>query len=197
MAQANIRSKTGGIALVALGSNATSRHGNPSETVKNALAAIDRGPLRVVASSRLYLTPFIPTGAGDDVVNAVALVDTDLGPEALLDHLHGIEAEFDRTRGIRWSSRTLDLDLVAMGDRILPDRSTLTRWMEMPIEAQKREAPEGLILPHPRLQDRAFVLVPAAEILPDWRHPLTGQTIAQMRDALPQDEVAAVSVLEG
>jgi 2-amino-4-hydroxy-6-hydroxymethyldihydropteridine diphosphokinase len=109
--------------------------------------------------------------------------------------LHAIEAAFDRERGSRWANRTLDLDLIAMGQTVLPDRATLDHWISLPFEMQKREAPEGLVLPHPRLQDRAFVLVPAAEIAPDWRHPLTGRTIAEMRDALAVEEVSAVRPL--
>jgi len=143
----------------------------------------------------MFLTPFVPAGAGADVVNAIALVETALAPEALLAELHRIEAEFDRARGVRWSDRTLDLDLVAMGTLVLPNRETLARWMALPFEEQKRAVPEGLILPHPRLQERAFVLVPAADVAPGWVHPLTGQTIAEMRDALAAEDVAAVTVL--
>jgi len=178
-----------------LGSNATSRHGSPRDTLHKALKALDDGPLSVVRASGFYLTPFVPAGGGDDVVNAAVLLETTLGPEALLARLHAIEAAFDRERGVRWASRTLDLDLIAMEDLVLPDRETLEHWIALPPDAQKREAPGGLILPHPRLQDRAFVLVPAAEIAPAWHHPLTGRTLAEMRDALPAEDVAAVRPL--
>ena len=150
-----------------------------------------------MAKSRLYRTPFIPKGQGADVVNAVALIETDLAPVALLAHLHAIEAAFDRTRGERWRDRTLDLDLVAYGDLVLPDKATVATWMALPFEEQKTRAPDGLILPHPRLQDRAFVLVPATEVAPDWVHPLTGRTIAEMCASRPADEIAAMRVLDG
>lgn len=190
--QETIRSKPGAKALIALGSNATSRHGSPQETVELALAALERDPLRLVAASRLYLTPFVPAGAGEDVVNAVAVVETALDPVALLDRLHAIELEFDRARGVRWSDRTLDLDLMAMGGLVLPDLDTLAHWMAMPFAEQRTNAPKELVLPHPRLQERAFVLVPAADVAPDWVHPVTGRTIAEMRDALPLADLAAV-----
>jgi 2-amino-4-hydroxy-6-hydroxymethyldihydropteridine diphosphokinase len=183
--------------LVALGSNATSQHGTPRQTVSKALRELDNGPSsRLVAKSRLYLTPFVPAGQGADVVNAVALVETNLEPRAFLARLHAIEKVFDRDRNARWADRTLDLDIVAFGDLVLPDAATLQFWIELDPARQKEQAPETLVLPHPRLQDRAFVLVPAAEILPDWRHPLTGLTIGDMRDALPDDEVDAVTVLD-
>jgi len=182
-------------ALVALGSNANSHHGPPRANVEGALDALHGGRIRVVRASGFYLTPFFPAGREPDVVNAVAIVETDLDPSALLAHLHDIESEFDRARGTRWGSRTLDLDLLAMGQRVLPDAATVERWMAMPLEDQKRLAPDGLILPHPRMHERAFVLVPAAEVAPDWRHPLTGRTIREMRDALPREDVSAVRPL--
>lgn len=170
-----------------------SRHGNSPATVKAALGALDGGAMRLVAQSRLYRTPFIPKDTGADVINAVALIETSLSPQATLSRLHAIEDDFERARAARWGERTLDLDLLTFANRVLPNRATLTEWMDLPFEAQKQHTPGELIVPHPRLQDRAFVLVPAAEIAPDWPHPITGKTIAQMCAALPaaaRDEIA-------
>ncbi len=89
-----------------------------------------------------------------------------------------------RQRLRRWGQRVIDLDLLAMGDAILPDRASVEHWMDLPFEQQKELAPERLILPHPRLHERGFVLVPLAEVAPEWVHPITGQTVLQMRDAL-------------
>ena len=79
-----------------------------------------------------------------------------------------------------------------MGDLVLPDAQTHRRWRELAPEDQARQAPDQLILPHPRLQDRAFVLVPLADVAPDWRHPLSGLSVDQMLQALPAEDVAAV-----
>ncbi len=91
--------------------------------------------------------------------------------------------------------RTLDIDLLAMGDSVLPDTKTQDSWRALAPEAQIRTTPDQLILPHPRLQDRAFVLVPLADVAPDWVHPRTGLTVLQMLDALPAADREAVKPL--
>lgn len=184
-----------GNALVALGSNATSRAGGPRATLEAALEALDEGPVTVVARSRFYLSPFVPLGSEPDVVNAVVSCRTDLEPNELMARLHKIERDFDRTRPARWTSRTLDLDLVLVDGTILPDEATLAHWIDLPPGEQRKSAPDRLILPHPRMQDRAFVLVPAAELRPDWRHPLLGLTIREMAAALPEADRAAMAVM--
>lgn len=181
-----------GTFLVALGSNATSHAGGPVDTVNAAFSSLDRGPITLVARSRLFQSPFVPAGAEPDVVNAVALCESHLAADAFLSCLHAIEADFDRLRAVRWTNRTLDLDLLTMDQKILPDQPTLREWVEMPFEVQRKSAPETLVLPHPRIQDRAFVLVPAADVAPEWHHPLLGKTIREMLTDLPPDEVAVV-----
>lgn len=148
--------------------------------------------------SRLYRTPCFPAGAGPDYVNAAAVVTwrNVIEPAALLAAIHRIEAEFGRERLQRWGMRTLDIDLIAVGDSVLPDPATWKMWKDLPPAGQARRAPDRLILPHPRLQDRAFVLVPLADVAPDWRHPVLGRTIREMRDALSPEALAEVVPLD-
>lgn len=187
------------VCLIALGGNTASAAGPPAKTLMAALAVLSEVGFPVLAQSRFWQTPCFPVGAGPDFVNACAQLAVDPlmtdGPQAVLAALHQVEARFGRTRAARWSSRTLDLDLLAIGDRVLPDAATQDAWRMLAPDLQMTRTPDRLILPHPRLQDRAFVLVPLAEIAPDWRHPRLGLTVTAMRDALPAADRAALQPL--
>ncbi len=180
------------LAYVALGSNATSQAKTRSEVILEAIRKLPSESSKIVAKSRLFETPAFPPGNGPDFVNAVVSLETTLAPQALLAQLHAIEADFGRQRRVRWEARSLDLDLLAFGDHILPDRDTFEHWFGLPLERQMVEAPDTLLLPHPRLQDRGFVLVPLNDIAPDWQHPVIGKTVAEMLAALPEAEKAEI-----
>ena len=151
----------------------------------------ERG-LVIRAVSRFFATPCFPPGAGPDYVNAAVRLSTDLSPQALLAVLHEIEAGFGRERQLRWGMRTLDLDLLTVDDIVSPDPATQDRWRGLDDATQRRLAPEGLILPHPRLQDRGFVLVPLADIAPDWVHPRLGRRVSELLAALPAEALAEI-----
>ncbi|KAA9007069.1 2-amino-4-hydroxy-6-hydroxymethyldihydropteridine diphosphokinase [Histidinibacterium aquaticum] len=181
-------------ALVALGAN-SGGPGEPERVVRAAMESISELLDAEVEASALYASPAFPVGSGPDFVNAACLCRTTLPPEAVLAALHEAEAEAGRVRDVRWGPRTLDLDLIAWEDRVLPDPEGQRRWRELGLDRQMREAPGELILPHPRMQDRAFVLVPLAEVAPEWRHPLLGRTVREMRDALPEEALREVTPL--
>jgi 2-amino-4-hydroxy-6-hydroxymethyldihydropteridine diphosphokinase len=170
--------------LIALGSNLGSGAGDRAGTLRAALLSLNAGGVEVIRVSRFFRTPCFPAGAGPDYVNACAAVRATIAPAALLQRLHRIERNFGRERRQRWGSRSLDLDLLAAGDAVLPDEVTQTGWRTLPQDDRTRSAPPELILPHPRLQDRGFVLVPLCDVAPDWRHPLLDATARAMRDAL-------------
>lgn len=172
--------------LIALGANLPHDGHPPHETLRHALRDLTEsfGPH---TTSQIYATPCFPAGAGPDYVNAAiaAPLPADMTPDQVLAQLHAIEERHGRRRETRWGMRTLDLDLIAFGSAVLPDRAIWAHWAHLPAEDQRRSAPDRLILPHPRLQDRAFVLVPLCDVAPDWVHPVTGRSIAQMTAALP------------
>jgi 2-amino-4-hydroxy-6-hydroxymethyldihydropteridine diphosphokinase len=103
-------------------------------------------------------------------VNGVVRAATDLSPRDTLARLHGIEADLGRSRGALNAARSVDLDILSIGKIIL-------------------NGPQPPIVPHPRMGTRAFVLLPLAEIAPDWRHPLTDVPISELIRRLPRDQV--------
>lgn len=139
---------------IALGSNRRSRHGSPAATLRAALTQ-----LRPVAISTIRTTPALgPAGRG--FANAVALIDSKLNPDALLAELKALERAFGRRPGRRWGPRVLDLDIIL--------------WSGGPWGGP------GPIVPHTQFRERVFVLQPLAELVPDWRDPMTGATVRQL-----------------
>lgn len=181
-------------ALIAFGANLPIGEMTPERTILESLSALAASGVTVERFSGLYRTPCFPVGAGPDYVNAAAAVTLRNfdGPEALLELLHQIEAQFSRERGQRWAGRTLDMDLLAWGDSVLPDAQTQEEWRTLPPDRQILATPDQLILPHPRLQDRGFVLVPLAKVASEWRHPLLNKTVAQLLADLPPEAIADV-----
>ncbi len=161
--------------LIALGSNRRSRHGSPAATLAAALAALGAVG-RVVAMSRVRATA--PLGPSQRrFANAVVEVATALPPAEVLARLQGIERAFGRRRGRRWGARVLDLDILAAGNQVLSTNSHPNR--------------RPLIVPHPRLAERRFVLDPLVELAPDWRHPLLHLTARQLRARLARPRRSA------
>jgi len=175
-------------ALIAFGANLSFGENLPEHTITQAVSHLSRRGIVAVQCSPLYRTPCFPAGSGPDYVNAVAQVALPAGMDAAecLAILHDVEGTFGRKRTTRWGMRTLDIDLLAIDDMVLPDVATHTHWRGLRPEVQVVAAPDRLILPHPRLQDRAFVLVPLAAVAPDWVHPVTGASVTMMLAALPQ-----------
>ena len=182
-------------ALVAFGANMAWNGKDPVATIRAAVAALAESGLAVGKMSRLFASPCFPPGEGPDYVNAAAVVEVHETAAQVLARLHQVEARFGRQRVQRWGQRVLDLDLLALGDQVWPDPATQDQWRSLAPEDQRLRAPGQLILPHPRLQDRAFVLVPLAEVAPDWRHPLLGLTVTELLALLSPADIAAVTPL--
>lgn len=163
--------------LVALGANSSV---GTARNARHIAQSIRQMPGRIAACSRLFRTPAWPPGSGPDFVNAALILQGNWAPRDLLLRLHAIEARRGRVRDQRWGPRVLDLDLLAVGQLVAPDPATLQHWRHMPLAEQQRRTPSQMLLPHPRLSDRAFVLIPLMDVAPDWRHPLTGRTVRTM-----------------
>ena len=181
---------------VALGSNQPSAVGGPADTLLHAIELLKQKGCDIQAVSRLFANPAFPLGSGPDYVNAVVGFRTDRTAAEILEELHDIEATLGRERHVRWGARSVDLDLVAVGSVVCPDAQTQNHWRTLPLDDQMSLTPDELILPHPRLQDRAFVLMPMAEIAPDWLHPTLGKTVSQMLNDLSQQDKDDVRPIE-
>ncbi len=157
--------------LIAAGSNLPFCKADSQLIVLRAFQALRR-VCEVRSVSSLYESPAWPDPADPAFVNAVASVETALPPEGLLAALHSVEAGFGRKRTVRNAPRTLDLDLLAYHD-------------------ERREGPD-LTLPHPRIAERVFVLVPMCEIAPDWRDPVSGETARTLLARLGPGDVRRI-----
>ncbi|HEV2549716.1 MAG TPA: 2-amino-4-hydroxy-6-hydroxymethyldihydropteridine diphosphokinase [Stellaceae bacterium] len=151
--------------LLGLGANLPSDLGPPVATLAAALDALGAEGVRLVRRSAWYRSPPVPPSAQPWYVNGVVQVQTTLAPGDLLALLHRIEARFGRVRGEVNAARSLDLDLLDYEGRV-------------------SDAGDTPILPHPRLHERAFVLLPLRDVAPDWGHPRLGRTIADLVAAL-------------
>ena len=167
--------------LIGLGANLPGPdHRSPRETLEAALAAFPGHGLRVVKLSPWYESSPVPPSDQPWFVNGVAIIETELGPQETMTALLAVEQAFGRQRGERWAARTLDLDLLAYRDLIVNRPATATH--------------PAVTLPHPRLQDRRFVLAPLKDVAPDWRHPETGKGVDSLLERL--DDAGEVRLLD-
>lgn len=157
---------------LALGTNLGDRRAN----LRAALRALPP-PVRVLDRSAVYETP--PWGLTDQpsFLNQVVRVETDLEPEALLAYLKGIERKLGRRKTARYGPRTIDLDILFYDDRVIETTD--------------------LVIPHPRLEERAFVLVPLADLTRELRHPVHGRTVEEMLQAVDTEGIERIPAGEG
>ena len=155
--------------LIGVGSNlAATGFASPLNTAAAAVALLPGIGITVVRRSRWYKSQPVPPSHQPWYVNGVAAVETALAPPALLEALLAVEARFGRRRLAPNAARTLDLDLLDYnGTQCVSER---------------------LVLPHPRLHERRFVLAPLVEIAPQWRHSRSGKTAAELLAAMPPGE---------
>ena len=156
----------GGV-YIGLGANLPSAaYGTPRETLEAAMRALEAAGLAIVARSPFYESEPVPVSDQPWYLNAVIEVATDLDAPAVLALLHSVENAFGRVRNVRNEARVLDLDLLDH-------------------RAEVRNGPDSPLLPHPRLDDRAFVLLPLKDIAPSWHHPVSGRSIEELVESLP------------
>ena len=160
--------------ILGIGANVPSaRYGSPRRTCETALEAVAAAGVRVVDRSSWYRSAPVPESDQPWFVNGVAELETDLGPEALLAVLLGIETAFGRERGMVNGPRIIDLDLLSYGSVL-------------------RVSGPAPLLPHPRMHERAFVLRPLAELAPQWQHPIYRCTARDLAEDVDGSQVVEV-----
>lgn len=154
--------------LIALGANLPSRFGDPEATLRKAVSEIQARGVRIVKRSSIWKTAPVPVSDQPWYRNAVIRVETNLQAMALLEMLHEIEEDFGRVRSERNAPRCLDLDLLAYNHEIINE--------------------DGVFVPHPRMHNRAFVLMPLQEVAARWSHPLLQRSVADLIKDLSKSE---------
>ncbi len=150
------------------GNLAPDGYDGPREGAMAALAALETVAIRITAMSRWFETAPVPISEQPWFMNAVVMASTDLGPADMLRVLHETEAAFGRQRRVRNEARVLDIDLLDYDGLVSDD--------------------DALMLPHPRMHQRAFVLHPLRDVAPDWTHPVSGLSVDELIKALPADQ---------
>jgi 2-amino-4-hydroxy-6-hydroxymethyldihydropteridine diphosphokinase len=178
---------------VALGANLPGSFGSVVASVEHAIERLDSFGDIILHGGPLFSTPAYPAGNGPDFINAVVAVRA-RDPERFIRDAFGIESEFNRDedrKAGRWAPRAIDIDIIAVGGLIWPDATRHAALRAMP-PIDRVLVDEGIVVPHPAMQERAFVLKPMAFFAPDWRHPALGRTAMELALALPQVELDAV-----
>lgn len=170
--------------LLGLGSNLPGPWGNPLDTLRRALEEMRSTNIEVVARSMAYSTYAYGLGGQPDYVNAVAAIECLAPPEALLIKLHRLETRAARARGERWGARTLDIDLLDWHGRVIGSGKERGSRTELGFKA--------LSLPHPGIVNRPFVIVPLAEIAPEWHHPVHGKAAISLAKRIANTKAGGI-----
>lgn len=159
--------------FVSLGANTKGCWGAPADTLYRTLRELERCGIVVVSCSRMYMTPpHAAAGMMPPFHNALVVIRANCGIGSLLRIMKYLERKAGRRTTPRWGRRPLDLDIIDHGGRIL-------NW-----PAPNRSG-GPLVLPHPLMHGRGFVLVPLAEVAPHWRHPVLGRSAADLLRQTP------------
>ena len=158
--------------FIGIGGNLPSdKFGSTMRTLEHTIQFIDANLCRVVRCSPWYRSAPMPITADPDYLNAVAEIKTLLPATALMSKLHDVEKQFGRVRSVKNASRTVDLDLLIYHDQVI-----------------EIEGESGLRVPHPRMTERAFVLLPFFDLEKDWIHPIRKQTIFNLIRSLGAEQ---------
>lgn len=150
-------------------------YGSPRRTCGAAIEILARRSIKIVSHSKWYESAPVPISDQPWFINGVVGIETQLSPEKLVKTVLDVEAELGRRRSVPNAARTIDIDVLAYHDVI--------------ISGSDHDAASDVEVPHPRMHSRAFVMLPLADIAPDWAHPNSGTHIRDLISALPKGQV--------
>ena len=183
--------------VVVLGSNLSSEFGNSAETLKKCVDEIRSDPsIELLLESNWYISSSILNKREPRYVNVGIRLSTNLKPKELLNFTADLEIKYGRKRQRRWEPRTCDIDILLCDQLILPSKLYFEKWLKLDFFQQKELSPDELILPHPRLQERAFFLKPLNDLQPDWTHPFLEMKAKEMLDSLPSNELENIEEMK-
>jgi len=159
------------IAAIGLGSNVGDRLG----ALRRALSLMKRKGIEIIKKSDVFETPPVGLTEQPKFLNACVLVKTSMDPQLLLAQLKGIEAAIGRQNRGHWGPREIDLDILYIDDLVIREGE--------------------LEIPHPRMHERAFVLVPLSQISPQWRHPILGKTVEELTREVSSSGIIRITTL--
>ena len=159
------------IAAIGLGSNVGDRLG----ALRRALSLLKTKGIETLKKSDVFETPPVGLSEQPKFLNACVLVETSMGPQLLLAQLKEIEAAIGRQDRAHWGPREIDLDILYIGDLVIRDGE--------------------LEIPHPRMHERAFVLLPLSQIAPHWRHPILSKTVEELTREVSSSGIIRITTL--
>lgn len=151
-------------------------YGSPRRTCGAALEILQRRGIQIVAHSRWFESAPVPISDQPWFINGVVGIETTQPPHDLVKTVLDVETELGRRRSIPNAARTIDIDVLAYGDQIIS-------------ACDQADTKSDVEIPHPRMNSRAFVMLPLADIAPDWVHPKSGVHMRDLINALPADQV--------
>ncbi|MEE2705199.1 MAG: 2-amino-4-hydroxy-6-hydroxymethyldihydropteridine diphosphokinase [Pseudomonadota bacterium] len=146
--------------IIAFGANLNSHVGSPMVTIKSAISALQSRGIIFVKYSRFFETTPVPPSNNRNYINSVAIIETQMNPYELLNACHEVELMYGRERSYKNSPRTIDIDILAYNNIVIKNRK--------------------IQIPHPRLHEREFVMIPLGEIAPNWKHPFLNISISEL-----------------
>jgi 2-amino-4-hydroxy-6-hydroxymethyldihydropteridine diphosphokinase len=165
--------------LLSLGSNLDSKFGDSKQTLLKCYDFFNNDKIKIIKKSSFYESLAVPNKLDPKFVNSVISIDTNLSPEEIMNYILSVETNFERKREKLNAPRTCDIDIVDYNGKVIN------------ISTDKI----SLVIPHPRLEERSFVLYPIREIDKNWKSPISGKNVNQLIENLDPETKKSITII--